>query len=124
MYPRECTSRVLMQEMLTSLQLSTIEVTTEVEVCFTVLNCRTHFVDWHLAIVHLSIPNAESSAGWRPYNPLRIIVGYHPTRQLAVFRLVEVPRTATKLICPEVKGSETLQLSDLRFRFASDTIVP
>ena len=98
---------VLMQEVLTSLQMSTIEVTTEVKVFRACLNGCTHFIDRHLAIVHLSIINAECCAGRRPYDQLRVIVGYHLARQLAVLTLVDFPWTAVRLIFPKVKGSET-----------------
>ena len=84
-------SRVLVPEMVFSLQLSTVEVTTTVEMPLAFLNRGTHFVDWHLVTVHLSIPNAERCTRWRPDDPFRIVIGYHPARQLAVLTLVKAP---------------------------------
>jgi hypothetical protein len=91
----------------TSLQLSTVEVATEIEVPFPLFNGCTHFVGWHLAIVHLSIPNTECGAGRRSYNPFRIVVIYHLARQLPIFRFIEIPWTTIWLVCPEIEVSET-----------------
>ena len=80
-----------MQEMFAALRLSAVGVATVIEMPLALFNSGTHIVDWHLAVIHLSIPNAEGSTKWRPDDPFRAIIGYHLARQLAVFTLAKVP---------------------------------
>ena len=93
--------------MLSTLQLSTVEATTEIVMPLTFLNSGTHLIDWHLAIVHLSIPNTESRTGRRPYDPFRVIIGYHLARQLAVRALVKIPWTAVRLVRSKIESPKT-----------------
>ena len=65
-----------------ALQLSAVERATSVGVSLALFNCVKHLVDWHLAILHLAVPNAERSTRWRLDDPFRIVIAYHLARQL------------------------------------------
>lgn len=94
--------------MFAALQVSAAEVATEVEMPLAPFYSGTHFVDWHLAILQVSIPNAERCTRWRPHDPFRIVIGYHLARHLAVLALVKVSWTAVRLVRSEIKGPETV----------------
>ena len=68
---------------------------------------RTLSDGWSIAVIHLSIPNAERCTRWRTDDPFKIVIGYRRARQLAVFALVTVPWTAVRLVCFEIKSPET-----------------
>ena len=72
----------------------------------TLVNRASPLIDWQLAILHLSITNAERSTRWRPDDPFGVVIGYHLARQLAVLTLVNDPRTAVRLVRSEIKSPE------------------
>jgi hypothetical protein len=53
---------MLVEEMLTSSELSTVELATKREVPNTFLNSDPDFLRIHLTIIHLAVPDAEGCA--------------------------------------------------------------
>ena len=83
-------------------------MTTQAEVSLALFNCGTHLVDRHLAMVHSALPHAKRSTGWRPRDPLWIVIGDRPARQLAVLALVKIPRATIGLMRTKINFSEPL----------------
>ena len=63
MLPRQSSSRMLVEEVLTSSELPTVELATKVEVPNTFLNGDPDFLGIHLTIIHLAVPDAEGCTG-------------------------------------------------------------
>ena len=63
MFPREGSSRMLVNEVLASSELSPIKLTTKVEVPDAFLNCNFEFLWIHVSIIHVAVPDAEFCTG-------------------------------------------------------------
>ena len=110
-----------MQEMFAALQLSAVEVATEVEMPLAVFNRGTHLVDWHLAIIHLSILNGSSGDPMIHSGLSSVIIW---PANLRSSRLSKFHGQPSGLFVRRAKALRLSQLRDLRVQLASDTIVP
>ena len=73
-------------------------------------DCLTHFLNWHLPIIELSIPDTEGSTRWTAYDPFWVLLIYHAPGQLAIGAIVEIPRLSVWLQSSQVERIQALNI--------------